>query len=104
MAKKTLQGFGSPSSMKFGGAGMKQLGTIGGKKDIRPVGGNLTGTVKSATAPTGEPKMSTLGGKSVCCTSKGQGPKVTLPDNNGMKTSDLGSGKKLGGKDVREMP
>lgn len=104
MAKKTLEGFGTPTK-NYGGAGMKHVGPIGGCKPIRPVGGNLGGVTGGGKAAGGDIKMKPVGGGKGISTS-GKGPSVTLAGGTGMKTTEMGAmGKSgLGKKDVRETP
>ena len=103
MAKKTLEGFGTPAK-NTGGVGMKQVGQIGGNKGIRPVGGNTCGVTGGGKAAGGDVKMKPLGGKGI--STSGKGPTVSLDGGTGMKTKEMGAmGKSgLGSKDVRTMP
>jgi len=103
--KKTLEGFGSPTSTSGQGnlAGtLKNLGKMLSIKGIRPVGGNVTGVTGGGKAAGGDVKLKPLGGSSVA--GGGQGPKEMPKATTGMKTSNIGGGKTLGGKDVREQP
>ena len=105
--KKTLEGFGSPSTSgqnNLAGT-MKQLGKMLSTKGIRPVGGNVTG-VTSGGKPVGggDVRLTPIGGKGICAVSQGKGPKEMPQGSTGMKTTDIGGGKKLGGKDVRDQP
>jgi len=103
--KKTLEGFGSVTKSGQGNlAGtLKNLGAMLSKKGIRPVGGNVTGVTSGGKAAGGEIKLKPIGGKGICCA--GKGPKE-MPQGNtvGLKTTDLGAGKTLGGKNVRPQP
>jgi len=105
--KKTLEGFGSPTTTSGQGnlaATMKNLGKMLSNKGIRPVGGNVTGVTSGGKAASGDIKLKPIGGKGIA--GGGQGPKEMPQMNTGMKTSDLGSmGKSgLGKKDVRVQP
>ena len=104
--KRTLEGFGTPTSSGQGNlAGtLKNLGKMLSTKGIKPVGGNAGGVTGGGKPAGGEVKLTPIGGKGICCVSPGKGPKEMPKANTGMKTTDLGAGKTLGGKDVREQP
>jgi hypothetical protein len=105
--KKTLEGFGSVTKSGQGNlAGtLKNLGEMLSKKGVRPVGGNVTGVTSGGKAAGGDIKMKPIAGKGICCVSAGKGPKdMPSSDNVGLKTTDLGAGKTLGGKNVRPQP
>jgi hypothetical protein len=106
--KKTLEGFGSPTKSGQGNLHqtLKKVGDMLGTKGVRPVGGNVTGVTSATRGNVGDVKLKPIGGKGICCTDTGKGPKE-MPDNCcGMTTKDLGGMNKsgLGKKEVRDQP
>jgi len=111
MAGKTLTGF---SGTKSGGAGigMKAIGGGGGgkslaKANVRPMAGTSGGVTSGGHFAGGEHKMANLGGKSVCCGTKGKGPALMPKGNSGgLKTTSVAGFTKSGlaTKDVRPQP
>ena len=109
MAGKTLTGF---SGTKSGGAGigMKAIGGGGktlAKGNVRPMGGTSGGVTGGGKVAGGEHRMGNLGGKSVCCGTKGTGPAIMPKGNSsGLKTTAVAGFTKSGlaSKDVRPQP
>lgn len=106
--KKTLEGFGTPAKSNQANLAenLKQIGSMIGTKGVRPVGGNLNGVTSATRGNVGDVKMKPIGGKGICCTHMGKGPK-DMPDaatGAKMKTHE-GMGKSgLPNKDTREQP
>jgi len=71
--KRTLEGFGPVRGLS---ECLKQIGTIGGTKGIRPVGGSDQGVTGVTRGNVGDVKLKPIGGKGVA---GGRGPKL-MPD------------------------